>query len=118
MFEKLKQRWQQEATYRVQQADLRKAALHNSQNVFEAFGLKKVVLFGSVAQGQSHPESDLDVLVMPLPQPEYWRFRAALQEATGFEVDVYTQADDPSWVAKILARGEVIYETQPGITQS
>ncbi len=112
-FEKLKQHWRQEAVHRVQQADLRKTALHNSQEVFEIFGIQKVVLFGSVVRGQSHDESDIDVFVTPLPQAEYWRFRAALEEATGFNLDVYTQADDPAWVAKILARGEVIYEAQP-----
>lgn len=47
---------------------------------------------------------------MPLAQEEYWNFRRELEEALGYPLDLHTQADDPTLVAKILERDEVVYD--------
>lgn len=84
--------------------------IERAKPVFERFGIRQAVLFGSLAQGHSSRHSDVDLLVMPLAATQYWEFRRALEEALKLPVDIYTQDDESQFVAKVLARGEVIYD--------
>ena len=110
-YEKLKQRWQAEQMARAQQAEARKAAiLTKGISIFKKFGVQKVVLFGSVADNSSGETSDLDLLAAPLSAKNYWACRHELEQAVEYPIDLYTQDDEQTFVAKILQRGEVIYE--------
>lgn len=40
--------------------------------IFERFGIRQAVLFGSLAQGNSSEHSDVDLLVTPLGAAQYW----------------------------------------------
>lgn len=104
-------RWQRAAEQARVAARKRREALQRAAiPVLARYGVQKAVLFGSVKSGSSHPHSDIDLLIMPLEQTLYWDAKHELEEATGYPIDLYTQADDPTLVQKILARGEVIYE--------
>jgi len=76
----------------------------------ERYGVQKVVLFGSVAEGRCGPRSDVDLLVQPVSNEHYWGLRRDLEDALGVPLDLYTDRDDPEFVKKIVARGEVVYE--------
>lgn len=112
-FEKLKARWERERADRRAQAKSRRDAIERKgASVFDRYGITKAVLFGSAVQGRSRADSDIDLLVMPLDQERYWEFRHDLEEALGYPLDLYTQADDPRFVRKVLERGEVVYDAE------
>lgn len=63
-------------------------------------------IFGSVLTGNDHEDSDLDVLVEPLPDTTLFDLgglQGALEEALGVRVDVKTPLDLPSEIrAEVL----------------
>ncbi len=77
--------------------------------LFRQYGVETAVLFGSVADGRCHPESDIDMLVIPLPPEDWGPLRRALSEILNRPIDLYTQTDDPQFIRKVFQRGEVIY---------
>ena len=110
-FDKLKQRWERERIRRQEDSALRQKLLReNAMSIFKKFHISKVVLFGSAAENRSHPDSDIDLFVCPLPGDKYWDFIRELEDTLDLPVDVYTDTDDEIFVKKILERGEVIYE--------
>ncbi len=118
-FERLKRRWQAESDARkALSASLRMVVRERCPPIFARFGVEKAVLYGSVAEGKADRGSDVDLLVMPLGNDVYWELMHELEEVLDRPVDLYTDRDDPTWVRKILERGEVVYETQPGASQS
>jgi predicted nucleotidyltransferase len=90
---------------------MKSALLEKGPPVFQKFGIRKVVLFGSVQRGRSTPSSDIDILVMPLNGERYWDFKHEIEEALDLPVDVHTPSDDPVFVEKLMQRGETIYES-------
>ncbi len=109
--EKLLERWRAEREDRHRLSRNIVAVLTASgPEVFARFGVRKAVLYGSVAEGVAGPESDVDLLVMPLPNDRYWALMHALEDLLGRPVDLYTDRDDPGRVGKILERGEVVFE--------
>lgn len=110
-FDQLKQRWRAQAERQALMHQARKALVcSQARPVFKRFGIRQAILFGSLQDGRSSARSDVDLLVMPLPPERYWEFRQALEQALERLVDIYTQDDDPRLVAKVLKRGEVIYD--------
>lgn len=102
---------QRKAAQRLQRAQKLKQMLRTAgRALFTKYRIQKVVVFGSVADNRCDAGSDLDVLVLPLPAASYWDFRHELEEALGLPLDLYTQDDDPRFLEKVLARGEIIYE--------
>ncbi len=68
-------------------------------------------VFGSVLTGRDRTDSDLDVLVEPLPETTLFDLGAlqdALQEALGVRVDVKTPMDLPPHI-----RAEVLRQAVP-----
>ena len=113
-FEKLKKRWREEEAVRQREAAHRKEVLlTRAAPLCKRYGVQEVVLFGSVLAGKSAPTSDIDLLVQPLQSADYWTFKRDIEEVTGYPVDLYTQDDDPLFVSKIRARGEVVFRTEP-----
>ena len=110
-FDKLKEKWAREREKRVALAGkIKERFLDRGITIFKKFGVQKVMLFGSVARGYCCERSDLDVLVISLPNEKYWDFRHELEEAVDIQLDIYTEGDDPIFIKKILSRGEVLYE--------
>jgi predicted nucleotidyltransferase len=112
-FAKLRARWQKERTERERwSAELRRRLIERGGPVLGAYGVREAWLFGSVADGKPRSDSDLDLLVMPIAVEHYWSLRRDLEDAVGRPLDLYTQDDDPIFVSKVKARGELIYEVQ------
>jgi predicted nucleotidyltransferase len=110
-FDQLKQRWRARAEHHAIMHQARKALVcSRAPAVFQRFGIRQAILFGSLQDGRSTAHSDVDLLVMPLPPELYWPFRHALEQALERPVDVYTPDDDVRLVEKVLKRGELIYE--------
>lgn len=109
-FERLRARRERERAARAQKAaSLRARLLERGRPVIERYGVRRVVLFGSVRAGQSTDRSDIDLLVLPLRADCYWSFRHDLEEAVEARVDVYTQDDDPAFVDRMMERGETVF---------
>lgn len=110
-FEKLKQRWTQEQEERKRRSSkIEDLLILRGRPVFEKYAIQKVVVFGSVADDRSRCDSDIDILVSPLKNREYWAFRHELEEAVDMPIDLYTDTDDSIFVKKVLSRGKVLYE--------
>jgi predicted nucleotidyltransferase len=117
-FEKLKESRERKRQERKLRADaLRRNLVQKAAPIFRKYGIRRVVLFGSVAEGRCRTDSDLDLFVCPLSNELYWSFWRELEDALELPVDLHTQADDPVFVKKILERGETVYEVQPGASQ-
>jgi predicted nucleotidyltransferase len=117
-FSKLKERWRTEQADRARRSiELRRLVDERAIPVFRRYGACKVYLFGSVAAGTAGPRSDIDMLAMPVAAEAFWRLRRDLEAALGQRLDLYTQRDDPEFVRKIMERGELIYEVQPGASE-
>ena len=111
-FEKLKERWRAEAEARRREAERRERLLAQSTPLFERYGVREVVLFGSVLEGESATSSDVDLLVRPLKSADYWNFKRDIEGVMACPVDLYTQDDEPLFVSKVEARDEVIFRVE------
>jgi len=110
-YKKLKKRWLSDKLERRKISEgLRSEVISKGMSLFIKFGVEKVVLFGSVVDERAGEASDIDILVMPLSNDQYWQCRHELEQVINYPVDLYTQDDDQKFVSKVLARGEVIYE--------
>ena len=110
-FEKLQERRVLERQKRkIRSEKFKSLLLERGTAVFKKFGINRVIVFGSVADGVCGEKSDLDILAMPLKNSLYWDFRHELEEAVDLPIDLYTDLDDPILVKKIISRGEKIYE--------
>lgn len=85
---------------------------------------KKIILFGSYANGKANDDSDLDLLVVvdKTDMPKYKRARAIRKHLWGItdipkDIVVYTEKEIDEWVgvqssfiSNILKYGQVLYE--------
>jgi predicted nucleotidyltransferase len=110
-FEKLKQSWQKNKDLRISRADKIKTQLkHDCVTVYQSYGVKKVILFGSLLNSKFSEHSDVDIYVQPLENKNYWDFQHSLEDILNLNIDLHTNTDDPTFIKKIIDRGEVIYE--------
>lgn len=82
-------------------------------------GLRLAVLFGSHAKGTAHPESDIDLGVLPfdrtMPLAVELDLAATLSRALGVEVDVVRLDGDDLLLGREVARdGVAVLEREPG----
>ncbi|MEA3277594.1 MAG: nucleotidyltransferase domain-containing protein [Pseudomonadota bacterium] len=114
-FSKLEARWRRQRAERVLRSQgLRTLLMERGVPVLRASGVRRAYLFGSVAAGTAKTHSDIDVLAISVQAADYWRLRRELEAALDHPVDLYTQDDEPEFVRKIMERGDLIYEVQPG----
>lgn len=79
---------------REQQTQRRARALtvarQSAQILKERFGVKRVILFGSLAQADFfHPRSDIDLAVDGVQSRDFWRAWCSLDTlGSGFEIDL------------------------------
>lgn len=110
-FDKIKEKWALERKDRLNRSEtLKRLVIEKGTPIFEKYGICKVILFGSVADGSCEETSDVDVLVISLSNDYYWDFRRELEDAVGVRLDVYTDMDESKFVKKIVFRGETLYE--------
>ena len=101
VFRNLKKRWNSQIAEQQNIATQRKSALlGDGAAIFEKYSIKKVFLFGSVLEKKCTANSDIDILLIPLNDGDYWKIRFDLEETLGFPIDVYSQSDDPQFVKK------------------
>jgi len=86
-------------------------SLHEVRLELQRRGVRSLAVFGSVALGNSSPESDLDVLVefdRPVGLFDFMRLKFYLEQVVGCKVDLVTaEALRPALRDRIL--GEAIY---------
>jgi len=110
-FDNLRRKWAREQEERRRKAEYLKCILTKKGiPVFKKYGVKKVILFGSLINEMCMETSDIDILVTPLENKDYWTFRHELEEAVNSPIDLYTDKDDDAFIKKIMDRGEVFYE--------
>lgn len=110
-FEKLKQRWQKTKEQNALRANEIKTLLTNDCiTVYQSFGIEKVILFGSLINSKFNEQSDVCLYVQPIENKNYWNFQHSLENILNLDIDLHTNTDEPSFIKKILDRGEIIYE--------
>jgi predicted nucleotidyltransferase len=110
-FEKLeKRRALKREDQKIRSERFKALLLERGVPVFEKYSIHKAIVFGSVANGVCGERSDIDILVMPLKNSQFWDFRYDLEGAVDLPIDLYTDLDDPTFVERIIKRGETIYE--------
>ncbi len=113
-FSKLKARWDLErAQTRIASAQLEAQVRLTAAPILQAYHVTTAYLFGSIADGRASAWSDVDLLVLGVGAAAYWDLRRDLEQALERPLDLFTQDDDPVFVAKIIARGQVIYGPHP-----
>lgn len=98
-------------------AERRRRLREQGVAVLRRYGVRAAWLFGSVAEGTARQESDVDLLAIPVSAADYWALRRDLEAALGCPIDLYSQDDDPVFVRKVMDRGELFYEIQPGAVE-
>jgi len=91
-------------------AGLRERARAAARRLADEHGVRRVWLFGSLAWGQAHAGSDVDLLVEGL-RPEAWSAATALVEAeVGAAVDlVRIEEAPPGLEARVRSQGVVLH---------
>jgi predicted nucleotidyltransferase len=109
-FSKLKDRWHSQIENQKRRARQHQASLHNKgPELFQKYAIETAILFGSVLNGKCSSNSDIDLLLIPLTESDFWKIRYELEETLGCRIDLYSQSDDPQFIEKIKQRGKVIY---------
>jgi len=91
-----------------QRADRLRAALPGLAAMLAALGARRVVLFGSLAEGALHDRSDIDLAVEGLPAARYWEALATLAAAAPAPVDLVRVEDAPDSLLGVIARGHEV----------
>ncbi len=112
MFEKLKERWIKEQKERVENSQKRVQELKGLIPIFQKFSIQRAYLFGSVSNNSCGSGSDIDLYIEILDNKLYWEILRDLESACSYDIDLYTQSDDPQFIKKIKERGIKIYESQ------
>jgi predicted nucleotidyltransferase len=82
---------------------------------------EKVILFGTLAKGQVHEWSDIDLVIVERTQLPFFqrikKVRKLLQPRVGMDIMVYTPeefdrlcSDRPFFKEEIIGKGEIVYE--------
>lgn len=76
----------------------------------DELGARRVFLFGSLASGQVHERSDIDLAVEGVPLEGYWRALVRLSDLAGASVDLVLLEDaSPSLRRRVAAHGELLH---------
>ena len=90
--------------------DIRAAVPLVADVLVREFGVRRVVLFGSVARGAARPDSDIDIALEGLPPGQTFHAMARAAEVAGRNVDlVPMEGARPEVLAIIDREGEVLF---------
>jgi len=74
------------------------------------FGVRQVILFGSVARGRAHSDTDVDLAVEGLAPERYFEALARCSDVAGRNVDLVPMEEAiPELLRIIRTKGEVLY---------
>jgi predicted nucleotidyltransferase len=80
-------------------------------NIITEFNVEKVVLFGSLIDKERFTESsDIDIGLIGLEKKNFFKLYSRLTDRISWPIDLVDLDEDPKFKAKILERGEVIYD--------
>lgn len=82
---------------------------------------EQIIVFGSLATGQAHEWSDIDLVIVKETELSFWQrlreTRRLLQPIVGTDILIYTpdefeqlSSERPFFREEILAKGSVVYE--------
>ncbi len=74
----------------------------------KAAGAREVYLFGSAAQGKLREGSDIDLAVVGLPAPVFFRAMADAHDALGRQLDLIDLDDGNDFVRYLRDHGELV----------
>lgn len=82
------------------------------QVLIEDFNVDKIILFGSLLTNKFDEESDIDLAVEGIKKDEYFRAFSVVNDLGGkYMIDLKPLEDlEPYFLAKVLKKGECIYE--------
>lgn len=82
-----------------------------ARTLVDGFGVRKVILFGSVARGESPGRLDIDLAVLGLDEADELRALSALSEEAGCPVDlVRLETASPRLISAVERDGQVLDE--------
>jgi predicted nucleotidyltransferase len=96
--------------------------IEGARPVFQKYGIRKAILFGSFARGRQTRKSDIDLILVQETDKRYFdRFDGILYDLNqnlrgrDIEVFIYTPKEferisDRRFIRRALAEGQVIYE--------
>ncbi len=102
--------------------DIQQIAL-KARPIFNKYGIRKAILFGSLARGRQSRKSDVDLLLIQQTEKTYFeRFEGILRElyqvirGRDIEIFIYTPEELKSiehrkFIRTALQEGKVIYES-------
>lgn len=71
----------------------------------QEFGVKRVVLFGSMLQPKIHANSDIDLAVWNLSKSDYFQAVGKLQGLSEFAIDLVESENAPDYIVEAIAQG-------------
>ncbi len=71
----------------------------------QEFGVKRVVLFGSMLQPKIHADSDIDLAVWNLSKFDYFQAVGKLQGLSEFEIDLVEVENASDYIVEAIAQG-------------
>jgi len=71
----------------------------------QEFGVKRVVLFGSMLQPKIHANSDIDLAVWNLSKSDYFQAAGKLQGLSEFAIDLVESENAPDYIVEAIAQG-------------
>lgn len=81
----------------------------------EDYGVRQVILFGSLVRKQFTAESDIDLAVAGLAPEDFFIAWAEINRLSRFRIDLKPMESlDPHFRQRVLSQGEVIYEALEG----
>ncbi len=104
-------RWAAEAAVAQAEVARRRACLPTLVAILvEDFGATAVALIGSLARGEQHGHSDIDLVVSGLAAASLWKAGAKLDRAAGVHVDLIPWEDATSELRQVVMReGEILH---------
>ena len=80
-------------------------AKHAARILRQEFGVKRVVLFGSMLQPKIHEDSDIDLAVWNLSKSDYFQAVGKLQGLSEFAIDLIEAENAPDYIIEAIAQG-------------
>ena len=80
-------------------------AKHAARILRQEFGVRRVVLFGSMLQPKIHEDSDIDLAVWNLSKSDYFQAVGKLQGLSEFAIDLIEAENAPDYIIEAIAQG-------------
>jgi predicted nucleotidyltransferase len=80
-------------------------------DIITEFNVEKVILFGSLIDKEKFTESsDIDIGLIGLDKKDFFKLYSRLSDRIPWPIDLVDLDENPKFKAKILERGEIIYD--------